>query len=137
MRRALQLLLPAAALWLTACGPTAQQRADLATVQESGVPQAVYNKMAQGLILDVHDIKSLAAHRVPDDITLRYLRLKKTVYYLNVKDIESMRKGGVSDAVINYMLSTPELYPRVQYVNPYPYPYWDPGPSQVIIINKK
>ena len=104
--RILVLLAP---LLLTACGLSDQQKADYTAVQRSGVSSAIYDKMMHGDPLSLSDIKALARARVSDGVVLRYLRDQGTVYALNSSDVESLRKAGVSQSVIDYMLQTPQM----------------------------
>jgi hypothetical protein len=114
-------------LLLTACGLSEQQKADYASVQRSGVNSAVYDKMVHGDELSLYDIKSLARSGVNDGVILRYLRDHGTVYVLNTSDVVGLRKAGVSESIVDYMLQTPTLYEPDYY--PYNYgPYWGGGP---------
>ena len=101
------LLVP---LLLAACGLSPQQQADLRQVQESGVNPAVYDKMLHGDDLAVSDVTALRQAGVGDDITLRYLRNRQTVYYLTTVDVGNLKQSGVSSTVIDYMLQTPRMY---------------------------
>jgi hypothetical protein len=47
---------------------------------------------------------------VSDDITLRYLRHRRTVYYLNPQDVADLRRANVSRPVVDFMLQTPREY---------------------------
>ena len=134
--RLLAVLLPLA---LTACGLSSQQKADYDSVQRSGVSSAVYDKMVHGDLLSLGDIKSLARSGVNDAVILRYIRDHGTVYTLSSEDVTSLRKAGVSQSVVDYMLQTARnngpYGPYGPYGYPYgPYwgdPYWGPyfGPS--------
>jgi hypothetical protein len=124
--RILLLIVP---LFLAACGLSDQQKADYASVQRSGVSSAVYDKMVHGDPLSLYDIKSLSRARVSDGVILRYLRDRQTVYSLSTSDVESLRKAGVSQSIIDYMLQTPRFYGPYFYSDPYwggPGPYWGP-----------
>ena len=125
--RIFALLVP---LLLTACGLSDRQKADYARVQESGVSSAVYDKMVHGDALSLYDIKSLSHSGVSDGVILRYLRDRGTVYSLNSEDVASLRKAGVSQSIIDYMLQTPQIYGAAYYpyYGPYWGPYWGPGP---------
>jgi hypothetical protein len=105
--RFLVFLLP---LFLSACGLTDQQKADYASVQRSGVNSAVYDKMVHGDDLSLYDIKALSRAGVSDGVILRYLRDRNTVYALNSGDVTSLRKAGVSQSVVDYMLQSPQMY---------------------------
>jgi hypothetical protein len=120
------LLVP---LLFTACGLSPQQKADYASVQASGVSSAVYDKMMHGDPLSLYDIKALARAHVSDGVVLRYLRDQGTVYYLNSDDVASLRKAGVSQSIVDYMLQTPGGYGPYGYPGYGPYwgdPYWGP-----------
>jgi len=124
-------------LALAACAPTAQQKADYAAVQRSGVNSATYDKMVHGDDLSLYDIKALARAKVSEGVILRYMRNQGTIYVLNAGDVEGLLKAGVSKSVVDYMMSTPHLYQPAVYpvfsvgYGPYygcPYPYYGPGP---------
>ena len=137
--RLLVLLLP---LFFTACGLSDQQKADYARVQRSGVSSAIYDKMVHGDDLSLYDIKALSRAGVSDAIILRYLRDQNTTYFLNSDDVAGLRKAGVSQSIVDYMLQTPQM--NGPYSNPpisigigygpywggpfwgssYPYPYY-------------
>ena len=125
LSRLLVLLVP---LFLTACGLSPQQKADYQRVQSSGVSSAVYDKMVHGDDLSLYDLKALSRAGVSDAIILRYLRDRGTAYYLNSDDVTGLRKAGVSQSIIDYMLQSsrdygPGPYP---YYGPYFGPYWGP-----------
>jgi len=125
----LRLLILLVPLFFIACGLSPQQKADYAKVQESGVSSAVYDKMMHGDALSLYDIKALARAHVSDGVILRYLRDQGTVYNLNSDDVASLRKAGVSQSVIDYMLHTPGAYGPYGYPAYGPYwgdPYWGP-----------
>ncbi len=124
------LLLP---LLLAGCGLTEQQKADYARVQRSGVNAAVYDKMIHGDDLSLYDIEALSRANVNEGITLRYLRQQRTIYYLSALDVGALRKAGVSQSLVDYMLQTPRAY--TNYYPPigegfgyWPYddPFWGP-----------
>ena len=129
--RFLAVVLP---LVLTACGLSDQQKADYSSVQRSGVSSAIYDKMMHDDALSIYDIKALSRAHVSDAVVLRYMRDHGTVYYLSSSDIDSLRKAGVSQSVIDYMLQTgqnngPQFYPTIGIgYGPYWGPYWGPGP---------
>jgi len=127
LSRLLFLLVPL--LLLTACGLSDQQKADYASVQRSGVSPATYDKMLHGDSLGLVDIENLARARVNYGVILRYLRDQGTIYTLNARDVTDLRKAGVSDSVIDYMLQTAREYGSGPYpYGPYGYPYgyYDP-----------
>ena len=107
LSRLLILLVP---LFFTACGLSPQQKADYARVQTSGVSSAVYDKMVHDDNLSLYDIKALARAHVSDGVIFRYLRDHETVYFLNSDDVAGLRKAGVSQSIVDYMLQTPHMY---------------------------
>jgi hypothetical protein len=119
LSRLLILLVP---LFLTACGLSDQQKADYARVQASGVSSAIYDKMVHGDALSLYDIKALSHAGVGDGIILRYLRDQHTIYNLDSDDVAGLRKAGVSQSIVDYMLQTPQMYGSGVY--PYPYGYY-------------
>jgi hypothetical protein len=124
LSRFLWLLLP---LLFTACGLSDQQKADYAAVQRSGVSPATYDKMLHGDPLALVDIENLSRARVNDGVILRYLRDQGTIYTLNSGDVLRLRKAGVSQSIIDYMLQTARYYGSGPGFSPYPYgPYYDP-----------
>jgi len=118
--RLLVLLVP---LFFTACGLSDQQKADYSRVQSSGVSTAVYDKMVHGDALSLWDIKALSRAQVSDAIIIRYLRDQGTAYYLSADDVTGLRKAGVSQSIVDYMLQSARDYGPGPYAYPYPYPY--------------
>jgi hypothetical protein len=124
--RFLWLLVP---LLFTACGLSDQQKADYQAVQRSGVSPATYDKMLHGDALALVDIENLSRAHVNDGVILRYLRDQGTIYTLNSGDVARLKKAGVSDSIIDYMLQTARAYgPGGPDFYPYPYPYGPYGP---------
>jgi hypothetical protein len=113
----LRLLVFLVPLALTACGLSSQQKADYDSVQRSGVSSAIYDKMVHGDPLSLSDIKSLSRNGVSDAVIIRYIRDRGTVYTLSSGDVTSLRKAGVSQSVVDFMLQT------AQNPGPYYYPY--------------
>lgn len=124
-------------LFLAACGPDAQQQADLAAVGNSGASPAIYDKMVHGDPLSLSDIVALTHARVNDGVILRYIRDQGTVYYLHGNDFRYLHDNGVSQSVVDYMAST-----APNYWGPGPYPFYGPyegpgpfyGPGPVVPI---
>jgi hypothetical protein len=121
------LCLLAVPFFLAACGLTNQQKADDAAVQRSGVSAATYDKMVHGDALSISDIENLSRARVNDGVILRYLRDQGTIYTLNTDEVIALRKAGVDQSVIDYMLQTARSYASEPYFYDYPYgydPFW-------------
>lgn len=120
------LFLSAAALLIAGCATlTTHQRAVL---QAHNVEPVVYNKMMRGEPLSLTDIVDLSHKAVPPGIIINYVDDTETVYRLKATDVVRLRKAGVSDDVINYMLSTARTYgPDLYGGGFYPYgPLWSP-----------
>ena len=95
------------ALALGGCGPSEQQKADMASVQSSNVPSATYDKMVHGDDLSIADICSLERARVHEGVILRYMRNHSTIYVLSSNDINRLQQAGTSQSLIDYMQGTP------------------------------
>lgn len=85
--------------------------------------------------LTLTQIKEMSARGVSDDTTLSALRASRAVYKLTSKDVLELQEAKVSPAVIDYLLSTPQLNPprpatvryrTYYYYAPAPWPYWGP-----------
>jgi hypothetical protein len=119
-------------LVLAACGPTAQQQADYTAVERSGVPSATYDKMVHGDALSLTDIEDLSRAHVNDGVILRYIRDQGTIYTLNSGDVTNLRRAGVSQSVVDYMLqSARQYYDYPPVYDPWYGPWWGPwyGPG--------
>ena len=124
----------ACTLLLAGCGLSGQEKADLATVQGSGVSSATYDKMVHGDDLSLGDICNLERAHVDEGVILRYLRERGTVYYLSSHDISRLKSAGVSQSIIDYMqrtaLNTVTTYPTTTIITYAPYgPIGYYGPS--------
>ncbi len=129
-------------LFMVGCA-TRQQKLDLSIVGDSGVSPTTYHRMQEHDDLSLFDLEDLAQHHVSDQITLRYLRDLRSIYYLTAKQVDQLRAKKVSDTVINYLLMTPKIYryddidqygaygPYESFgpygpFGPYYYPFYDP-----------
>jgi outer membrane lipoprotein SlyB len=66
-----------------------------------------YVRVQEGQPLTVADVKAMAAARVSDDVIINQIRSSHTVFQLGSSDIIDLHNSGVSDNVINFMISTP------------------------------
>lgn len=57
--------------------------------------------------LSITDIESLTRAKVSDDLIINQIRNSGTVYHLSSAEIIDLKKSGVSEKVINYMINTP------------------------------
>ncbi len=118
MRSFVLLPLFLAAALLSAC---ATYRESSAPVPAASLPRP----------LSLAEIREMSAKHVSDETILAALRASRAVYRLTAQDISALQEAGVSQAVIDYLLKTPELYQAEQrvyrtyyYYPPPPYWYW-------------
>ena len=80
--------------------------------------------------LTLPQIKEMTAKGVSDETILSALRASRAAYKLTSKDVMDLQEAKVSQAVLDYLLSTPQLYPAQPapryrtYYSPYPPPYY-------------
>jgi outer membrane lipoprotein SlyB len=74
---------------------------------------ATYVKVDQGQPLSVADVKALARAGINEDVIINQIKASRTVYHLSAADIVDLRDSGVTNNVINYMISTPSLMGNV------------------------
>ena len=68
-----------------------------------------YTRVDQGQPLAVADVKELTRAGISDDVIISQIRNSRTVYRLSSADIIDLHNTGVSDKVIDFMISTPSL----------------------------
>ncbi|PTY03613.1 hypothetical protein DB346_07015 [Verrucomicrobia bacterium LW23] len=66
--------------------------------------------MARRAPLLVEDVCELGRRRVDPDLVLRYLRARQTIYPLTTAQVNQLQRSGVAPRVIDYMLTTRDLY---------------------------
>ncbi len=107
------------------CGLSTQQKADLATVQSSGVDAATYDKMLHNDPLSISDVCALERAHVDEGVILRYLRDCGTVYVLSSHDTSRLEAAGASSSLVDYMNNTVDAhavsYPTTTIVTYAPY----------------
>lgn len=74
-------------------------------ILESNAP-GILNKFEQGLSPSIHDIKTLAKSGIPDEIILKHIKETRAVFRLSSEEIIDLKKSGVSQKVINFMIRT-------------------------------
>lgn len=72
---------------------------------QTQAPQT-YARVDQGQPLTVADVKALAKAGISEDVIINQIRNSRTVYHLSVTDIIDLRDSGVTDKVVNFMIST-------------------------------
>ena len=101
-------LLVASALVLTGCA-TLNDR-DRVVLQQQGVAGPVYEKMLHHEPLSLDDIIYLSQRGVPGPYIVYYLRPTYAVYKLTTGDVVRLRKTGVSEGVIRYLVATVPMF---------------------------
>ena len=123
----MHMALLAGGLLLAGCGLSQQEMLDLSSVQNSGVNAATYDKMLHNDDLGVADVCALERAGVHEDVILRYLRERGTVYVLSKHDIARLKSAGASESLIDYMNHT-EIANAVSYPTTTVYTYAPYGP---------
>ncbi len=59
--------------------------------------------------LSLDDIKSLSRSKVSDDLIISQIRNSRTIYHLSTAHIIDLKRSGVSDRVIDFMINTPSM----------------------------
>lgn len=99
------------AVCLGGCASTTQHK----LAQEAtrlGAPARLTDKLNRGGRLTLADIEAMTRQAVPEADILSYLRQSDARYELTTAQIDQMRASGVSDRVIDYLLSTPSQSAR-------------------------
>ena len=87
-----------------------EQKAAREEIENSGVSPGLMQKMLQGQILSLAEIRELAQHKASETNIVKYLRSTGAVYSPTTKGVNELQQAKVSDGVIDYLLSTPKLY---------------------------
>jgi uncharacterized protein YcfJ len=66
-----------------------------------------YERAVQGTPLSLADVKALAKAGISEDVMINQIKNSRTVFHLTSTDIIDLRDAGVTDKVVNYMISTP------------------------------
>ena len=116
VRTSVSLLLLTGAISFSGCAATVYRE-----VPVSAAPPA----------LTLAQIKEMTARGVSDETILSALQASGAVYNLTSKDVMELQEAKVSPAVMDYLLTAPQLYSRpppryryYYYYPPWPYPYW-------------
>jgi len=59
--------------------------------------------------LSIMDIKAMVKARIGDDIIISQIRNSHSVYHLTTADIIDLKKAGVSEKIIVFMINTPTI----------------------------
>ncbi|MBM3208505.1 MAG: hypothetical protein FJZ57_07920 [Chlamydiae bacterium] len=64
------------------------------------------HKIDHGQQLSVHDIEAMAKNGISDNVIIDQIKATKSVFYLSSEEIIDLKKAGVSEKVIDYMIQT-------------------------------
>jgi len=108
------LAIAAAGVFVAGCATTPP--AYLPEFEQYGVEEELRSRIANRDELGLDDITHLSEQGVPEETILKHLRETRQVFNLNVHDIRMLEENELSDAFIDYLLSTPTQYrPGVVY----------------------
>jgi hypothetical protein len=82
--------------------------------------------------LNVRDVEAMARAGFSAEIIIDQVRNSRTVYHLSANDILDLKKAGVTDQVVDFMLSTPSIIAGadpIQEPSVAPYPAQTPPPA--------
>jgi hypothetical protein len=65
-----------------------------------------FQRADQGQSITVADVKALATAGLSDDVILSHIRNSHPVYHLTTAEIIDLKKSGVSEKVIDFMINT-------------------------------
>jgi len=120
MRNVLLACLILAMVMLAGCAAI-QLRQDAVVVAASGAPQELQDKIENGRALTLQEIVTLSAGGVADEVLLRNIEASYAVYQLNASQVIELSESGVSQAVIDSLLSSAsERPPNLYYPSPPP-----------------
>lgn len=63
-------------------------------------------KILQDVQPSIHDIKTFSKNGIPDEIILKHIKETKAIFRLSSEEIIDLKKSGVSQKVINFMIHT-------------------------------
>lgn len=125
---------------LSGCATTAERQAYLDEFRSHGISSELSGKIEHRERLELEDLAELGRKSVPDSLVIDYVERTRAIYRLTTKDIDYLRHAKLSEAVIDYLLQTPENYyrqralledtrgPLYGYSPYYGYPYYYPYP---------
>ena len=118
------VLFIAAVLLLVGCAGIS--RKERQALENQNVSPVVTQKMSRGDYLQLEDIIELSRQGVDSQTIIRYLSSTRAVYALDKEGLAQLRKGGVQQDVVDFLLETPNLYGWRAYPGAYYGPYRAP-----------
>src|SRR5438128_9405252 len=103
MRHAVFALAAAAFLL---CGCADLSRYDRSVLEQHRVSPALYEKMTHRDPLTLEDIVELSKRGLPASFIVHYLHSTSQVYQLTTDDVLQLKRAGVANEVIDYLLPT-------------------------------
>ena len=119
------LLVLLAMSFLTGCA-TLNQR-DRNMLGQHQVSPDLYDRMLHKEPLALSDIIELTRKQLPPRFLIDYLDSTRAVYHLTRSDVLRLKKAGVNQDVIDYLLDTTPMYAPQPYY--YYSPVYDPWPG--------
>jgi uncharacterized membrane protein len=81
----------------------------------------------------IAEVIQMAQNHVADDVIITKVRTSPVVYHLTSQDVVTLKQNGVSDPVVNEMMSTATRYPRRVYSAA---PVYGPPPGTVVVVEE-
>lgn len=94
-----------------------------------------YERVDQSVPLSLADVKSLAKAGINEDVMINQIKNSRTIFHLSASDIIDLRDAGVTDKVINYMISTPVTVATTQPTTVVVQQAPPPAPVETIIVS--
>jgi len=69
-----------------------------------------YARVDHAQPLSIADVKALARAGISEEVIINQISASRTVFRLSAEDIIDLRDSGVTDKIVNYMISTPNLF---------------------------
>lgn len=115
-----------------AAGCETLSQKDASILRDHNVPAPLQQKMVRHDSLPPVDVVELSRRHVPAPLIVNYLESTGTVYALKTRDVLALRRDGVSEEVLDFMLQTPSYSAPVPFADP----YFFYGPPVVIVRHR-
>jgi len=94
---------------MTLCGCATFGTQDRQVLLQQKVSASLYEKMLRNQSLTLGEIVELSRKNVPSPVIVRYVDGTLEEYPLKTEDVIRLRREGVTNEVIDYLLTTPSL----------------------------